>query len=216
MFEMIRADLRRKRMAYGVRPEDKTFFRHWVTPLLEFGTFTVISYRFGRWAYSIKIPVIRQFLIALYLFSDAFVVAVTGMKVHPESDIGPGLVIHTFSCVHVLAKKIGHSCTINQGVSIANVRGAGRPTVGNNCYFGAGCKVMGGVTVGDNVVVAANSLVISDVPSGCTVMGVPARIISREVSSPYLKAPVAPVSTPTQPAETAAKPVETATTAAAT
>lgn len=192
MFELIRADLDRKRRSYGVRPEDKTFFRQWITPFLEFGTFTVISYRFGRWAYGVKIPVIRQVLIALYLFGDAFQVAVTGMKVHPESDIGPGLVIHTFSCVHVLAKRIGHSCTINSGVSIANVRGSGRPTVGNNCYFGAGCKVMGGVTIGDNVVVAANSLVINDVPSGCTVMGVPARIISREVSSPYLKTPVIP------------------------
>jgi len=210
-------------MAYGVRPQDKTFFRHWVTPLLEFGTFTVISYRFGRWAYSVKIPVIRQILILMYLFGDAVVVAVTGMKVHPESEIGPGLVIHTFSCVHVLAKKIGHSCTINQGVSIANVRSSGRPTVGDNCYFGAGCKVMGGVTVGDNVVVAANSLVISDVPNGCTVMGVPARIISREVSSPYLKAPVVPVAAPTTPApkEPAAStnstsPAQPATTTAAT
>lgn len=52
---------------------------------------------------------------------------------------------------------------------------------------------MGGVTLGDNVVVAANSLVISDVPSNCTVMGVPARIISREVTSPYLKTPLVPL-----------------------
>jgi serine O-acetyltransferase len=216
MFEMISSDLRRKRMAYGVRPQDKTFFRHWVTPLLEFGTWAVFSFRFGRWAYRIKIPLVRQFLIGLHLFSDTVIVAITGMKVHPETEIGPGLVIHTFSCVHVLAKKIGHSCTINQGVSIANVRGSGRPTIGNNCYFGAGCKVMGGITLGDNVVVAANSLVISDVPSGCTVMGVPARIISREVSSPYLKAPVAPVPTSTPAADAAAKPVETATTTAST
>ena len=193
MFETIRADLARKRLAYGVRPEDKTFFRQWITPFLEFGTFTVIVYRFGRWAYGVKIPVIRQILIALYLFIDVFCVAVTGMKVHPESEIGPGLIIHTFSCVHVLVKRMGHSCTINQGVSLANVRGSGRPIIGNNCYFGAGCKVMGGVTMGDNVVVAANSLVISDVPSDCTVMGVPARIISREVTSPYLKTPLVPV-----------------------
>jgi serine O-acetyltransferase len=193
MFETIRADFARKRLAYGVRPEDNTFFRQWITPFLEFGTFTVLVYRFGRWAYGVKIPVIRQILIALYLFIDVFCVAVTGMKVHPESEIGPGLIIHTFSCVHVLVKRMGHSCTINQGVSLANVRGSGRPVIGNNCYFGAGCKVMGGVTLGDNVVVAANSLVISDVPSNCTVMGVPARIISREVTSPYLKTPLVPL-----------------------
>jgi serine O-acetyltransferase len=193
MFETIRADFARKRLAYGVRPEDNTFFRQWITPFLEFGTFTVLVYRFGRWAYGVKIPVIRQILIALYLFIDVFCVAVTGMKVHPESEIGPGLIIHTFSCVHVLVKRMGHSCTINQGVSLANVRGSGRPVIGNNCYFGAGCKVMGGVTLGDNVVVAANSLVISDVPSDCTVMGVPARIISREVTSPYLKTPLVPL-----------------------
>ena len=43
---------------------------------------------------------------------------------------------------------------------------------------------MGGVTIGDNVVVSANSLVIADVPSGCTVLGVPARVISRQAASP--------------------------------
>ena len=95
----------------------------------------------------------------------------------------------------VLVKSMGHSCTLNQGVSLGSVRGTGRPTIGNNCYFGAGCRVMGGVTIGDNVVVSANSLVVSDVPGGCTVMGVPARIISREVVSPYLKTPIAPTAT---------------------
>ena len=183
MFEMIRADLRRRRTVYGVGPEDKAFFRYWIAPWLGFGTLAVLSYRYGRWAYSIKIPVIRQILIGIYLFSDAFIAAITGMKVHPESEIGPGLVVHTFCSAIVLAKKIGANCTIDQGVSIANVRGQGRPTVGDNCYFEAGCKVMGGVTIGDNVVVVANSVVIHDVPSGCTVMGVPAKIISREVLS---------------------------------
>lgn len=82
-----------------------------------------------------------------------------------------------------------------------NVRGVGRATIGNNVYFGAGCKVVGAVTIGDNVVVSANSMVLSDVPSGTTVLGVPARVISREATSPYLKNPVMPV--------TAATPVET-------
>jgi len=197
MFELIRADLTRKMRGFGVRPEDQTFFRKRITPFLEFGTLAVIVYRFGSWAYSVKIPVIRQILIALYLFINVACMAITGIHIQRENKIGPGLVVHNFSGILLLAKEIGHSCTINQGVSLANVRGSGRPVIGNNCYFGVGCKVVGGVTLGDNVVVAANSLVINDVPSGCTVMGVPARIISREVTSPYLKTPSVPVTAAT-------------------
>ena len=67
MFETIRADIDRKVRGYGVRPQDKTFFRKRITPLLELGTLAVIVYRFGRWAYSLKIPVLRQLMIAIYL-----------------------------------------------------------------------------------------------------------------------------------------------------
>ena len=189
MFETIRADINRKIRGYGVRPQDKTFFRKRITPLLEFGTLAVIVHRFGRWVYSIKIPVLRQLMIFIYLVINTICLAITGIHVHRESDIGPGLVIHNSNCIFILATRIGHSCTVNQGVSVASVRGTGWPTLGNNVYLGAGCKVMGGVTVGDNVVVSANSLVVVDVPSNCTVMGVPARIISRETVSPYLKSP---------------------------
>jgi serine O-acetyltransferase len=189
MFENIRADLERKMRGYGVRRQDQSFFRKRITPLLEFGTLAVIVHRFGRWVYKIKIPVIRQLMIFIYLVVNTVCLAITGIHVHRESDIGPGLVIHNSNCIFILATKIGHSCTINQGVSVASVRGTGWPTLGNNVYLGAGCKVMGGVTVGDNVVVSANSLVIADVPSDCTVLGVPARIISRQTVSPYLKSP---------------------------
>lgn len=201
MFELIRADLDRKTRGFGVRPEDQTFFRKRITPFLEFGTFAVVVYRFGSWAYTVKIPIIRQILIALYLFVNVFCMAVTGIHIARENKIGPGLVIHNFSGILILANEIGHSCTLNQGASIMNVRGVGRATIGNNVYFGAGCKVVGAVTIGDNVVVSANSMVISDVPSGSTVLGVPARVISREANSPYLKNPVRPA-TPAAAAKT--------------
>lgn len=201
MFETIRADLRRKTTGFGVRPEDQTFFRKRITPYLEFGTFAVIVYRFGHWAYTVKTPVIRQIMIALYLFINVFCMAITGIHIARENTIGPGLVIHNFCSILVLTKEIGHSCTLNQGVSIMNVRGVGRATIGNNVYFGAGCKVVGAVTIGDNVVVSPNSLVVSDVPSGATVLGVPARVISREATSPYLKNPVMPVA-PAAPTKT--------------
>jgi serine O-acetyltransferase len=189
MFQNISADLERKMRGYGVRRQDQSFFRKRITPLLEFGTLAVIVHRFGRWVYKIKIPIIRQLMIFIYLVVNTLCLAITGIHVHRESDIGPGLVIHNSNCIFILATKIGHSCTVNQGVSVASVRGTGWPTLGNNVYLGAGCKVMGGVTVGDNVVVSANSLVMADVPSNCTVLGVPARIISRQTVSPYLKSP---------------------------
>ena len=190
MFETIRADIDRKVRGWGVRPQDKTFFRKRITPLLELGTLAVIVYRFGRWVYSLKIPVLRQLMIAIYLVINTICLMLTGIHIHWESDVGPGLVVHNCSCIFVLAKRIGHSCTVNQGVSIASIRETGRPTIGNNVYLGSGCKLMGGVIIGDNVVVSANSLVIADVPSNSTVMGVPARIISRQPVSPYLKSPV--------------------------
>ena len=67
MFETIRADIDRKIRAYGVRAKDQTFFRKRITPLLELGTVAVIVYRFGRWVYSLKIPVFRQLMIGIYL-----------------------------------------------------------------------------------------------------------------------------------------------------
>src|SRR5438876_1947122 len=106
MFENIRADLRRKTTAYGVRPEDQTFFRKRITPFLEFGTFAVLVYRFGSWAYKVKISIIRQILISVYLFINVACMIITAIHISAESKIGPGLVIYNFCLSLVLAKKI--------------------------------------------------------------------------------------------------------------
>src|SRR5437773_10755530 len=106
MFENIRADLRRKTTAYGVRPEDQTFFRKRITPFLEFGTFAVVVYRFGSWAYKVKVPVIRQILITLYLFINVACMIVTGIHIACEYDIWPCRVIPNFYAILVLATKI--------------------------------------------------------------------------------------------------------------
>jgi serine O-acetyltransferase len=192
MFETIRADINRKIRAYGVRPQDQTFFRKRITPLLELGTLAVVVYRFGRWAYSLKLPVLRQLMIAIYLVVNQLCLMMSGAHLQVESDIGPGLIVHNAVGVLILVKRMGHSCTLTQDVSIGTIRGEQRPTIGNNVFFGAGSKVFGPVTIGDNVVVCPNSFVAGDVPSNSTVMGVPARIISREAVSPYLTSPILP------------------------
>lgn len=94
--------------------------------------------------------------------------------------IGPGLFIqHGFATIS-LAKSIGANCWINQQVTIGYSEPSSRPIIGDNVRVYAGAKVLGGVRIGDNVIIGANCVVIRDVPDGVTVVGVPARIVRRD------------------------------------
>ena len=65
---------------------------------------------------------------------------------------------------------------LSQGVTIGD-RNGGRPIIGNNVGFGPGVKVLGKVTIGDNCFIAANAVVVKDMPANAIVGGVPAKII---------------------------------------
>lgn len=96
------------------------------------------------------------------------------------NDIGSGLFIqHGFSTV-ISAKSIGKNCWINQQVTIGNNGRNCNPTIGNNVCIRAGAKVIGGIKIGDNVIVGANAVVVKNVPPNCVVVGVPAYIIKRD------------------------------------
>lgn len=91
-------------------------------------------------------------------------------------DIGGGLIIqHGFSTI-INAKKIGKNCHIYQQVTIG-YNGTKSPTIGDNVRICCGAKVIGGVHVGNNVVIGANAVVCKDVPDNVVVVGVPAKII---------------------------------------
>lgn len=75
---------------------------------------------------------------------------------------------------------IGANCTIHQQVTIANDKDCHSATIGDNCYIGAGAKILGNVNIGDNVKIGANAVVLHDIPPNCTAVGVPAKIISHE------------------------------------
>ena len=93
--------------------------------------------------------------------------------------MGAGLFIqHGFSTI-IAAKHIGKNCWINQQVTIG-YNGGGKPTILDNVTINAGAKVIGGITIGNNVIIGANCVVIRDVPNNCTVVGIPARIIKRD------------------------------------
>jgi serine O-acetyltransferase len=178
VFDTVRGDLRRKKEWFL---SEKGWFVRDVRIFLEPGTIAVLVYRFGRWAHGLRVPVLKQLLTLVYLPAKAFVVMAFGIYIPVRADIGKGFTIHNFSSIFICDARIGENLIVFQNVTIGYLRGQPKPPeLGNNVFLGAGAKVLGSVKLGDNVVVGANSVVISDVPPNCMVMGVPARIISRE------------------------------------
>ncbi|HQO47908.1 MAG TPA: serine acetyltransferase, partial [Paludibacteraceae bacterium] len=94
-------------------------------------------------------------------------------------DIGPGLYIqHGFATI-ISAKSIGKDCWINQQVTIGYSNATDCPVLGDNVTIPAGAKIIGKVHIGDNSTAGANAVVVKNVPSNCTVVGVPAYIVKR-------------------------------------
>ena len=95
-------------------------------------------------------------------------------------NIGTGLFIqHGFSTI-IAAKSIGKNCWINQQVTIGYSNDNDCPIIMDNVSINAGAKVIGKVTVGENSIIGANAVVVKNVPSNCTVVGVPAYIVKRD------------------------------------
>jgi serine O-acetyltransferase len=95
------------------------------------------------------------------------------------SDIGEGFFIkHGFATI-IQCEHIGAGCQVNQQVTIGGDGKGGWPYLGDGVKVLSGAKVIGKVRIGDNVVIGANAVVVKDVPSNCTVGGVPAKIIRR-------------------------------------
>ena len=105
----------------------------------------------------------------------------TGIEIHPGARIGKRLVIdHGTGIVIGETAEIGDDCLLYQGVTLGGTGkdvGKRHPTLGNNVMVGSGAKVLGPFKVGDNARIAANSVVLREVPPNATVVGVPGRIV---------------------------------------
>ena len=109
---------------------------------------------------------------------------ITGIEIHPGAKIGKGLVIdHGMGVVIGETAEIGDNCTIYQGVTLGGTGkdvGKRHPTLGNNVLVGAGAKVLGPFKIGDNSKIAANAVVLDEIPDNCTAVGIPAKLVRRE------------------------------------
>lgn len=113
-----------------------------------------------------------------------------GISIPYQTKIGSGFYIGHFGGIVVSSgASIGTNCNLSQGVTIGQInRGPnkGTPHIGDHVYVGPGAKILGRITVGSNVAIGANAVVIKDVPDGAVVVGVPARVISHEGSADYI------------------------------
>lgn len=112
----------------------------------------------------------------------------TGIEIHPGAVIGRRVFIdHGSGIVIGETAEVGDECTIYQGVTLGGTsltRGAKRhPTLGRGVIVSAGAKVLGGFTVGDGARVGSNAVLLKEVPPGATAVGIPARILHKEVEA---------------------------------
>lgn len=101
----------------------------------------------------------------------------TGFQIDPNT-CGKGLCIYHYGYIIVNAQaSIGENCTLTPGVVVGQTDKGCVPIIGNNVTLCTGAKIVGNVHIGDNVIVAPNTVVIKDVPANATVSGVPSKII---------------------------------------
>ena len=108
----------------------------------------------------------------------------TGIEIHPGATIGRRVFIdHGMGVVIGETAEIGDDCTLYHGVTLGGVswdKGKRHPTLGRGVVVGAGAKILGPFTVGDEAKVGSNSVVVKAVPAGATVVGIPARVVEHE------------------------------------
>lgn len=151
--------------------------RNWLEVLFCYpGLQALLFHRLAHWLHSIGIPFIPRFISHTARF-------LTGIEIHPGAIIGQGVFIdHGMGVVIGETAIIGNYALIYQGVTLGGTgkqTGKRHPTVGENVVVGAGAKVLGNIQIGNNVRIGAGSVVLRDVPSDCTVVGVPGRIVYR-------------------------------------
>ena len=142
--------------------------------LLYNGLHATIHYRMAHW---LHIHGLRFTARLISQISKFF----TGIEIHPGATIGRRLVIdHGTGIVIGETTEIGDDCLLYQNVTLGGTGkdvGKRHPTLGNNVMVGSGAKVLGPFKVGDNARIAANSVVLREVPEGATVVGVPGRVV---------------------------------------
>jgi len=141
------------------------------------GLHAVMWHRWSHWLWQHDLRLLGR-------FSSHIARCLTGIEIHPAARVGRRLVIdHGMGVVIGQTAEVGDDCYFYHQVTLGVARassGKRHPTVGNTVIIGAGAKVLGPISVGDNARVGSNAVVLDNVPNGTTVVGIPARPVHRE------------------------------------
>lgn len=142
--------------------------------LLYPGVHALLFHRMAHWLWRHKLLFLARLVSQV---SRHF----TGVEIHPGAKIGRRLVIdHGMGIVIGETAQIGDDCLIYHGVTLGGTgkdQGKRHPTIGNGVLISAGAKVLGPFKVGDGARIAANAVVLKEIPPGATAVGVPAQVV---------------------------------------
>jgi serine O-acetyltransferase len=166
MFENLRGDLKAHGNRWGAQ-----------------GFWALAVYRFGRWRYSVRPVLLRKVFSLIYSILYKLIQIVTGIELPCEVEIGRNFVIDHFGGIVISGyARFGDDCRIRNGV-VVGLQRVGQPcapVIGNNVDIGAGAKILGDITIGDNVLIGANAVVTESVPADSIAVGVPAVVKPRK------------------------------------
>lgn len=159
MFENIRDDFRAHNRNWGAQ-----------------GFWVMIVYRFGRWRYGVRPPLVRKLFSLIYKLLFKLIQIVTGIELPCEAKVGRNFVIDHFGGIIVSGyAQFGDNCRIRNGVVVGlrRIDEKYAPIIGDNVDIGSGAKLLGPIHIGNNAIIGANAVVLSDVPA------TPSQLVSR-------------------------------------
>ena len=141
------------------------------------GIWALIWHRPANWCYNHNLKLIGRIISQRSRRK-------TGIEIHPGAKIGKRCFIdHGMAVIIGETTEIGDDVTIYQGVTLGGTgkdKGKRHPTIGNRVVISSGAKVLGPFKIGDDVKIGAGAVVLKEIPPGCTVVGVPGKIVKRK------------------------------------
>ncbi len=190
--DRLRADIARY---FSLYPTPPSRYRRMRTVMETEAIWAISVFRWGQYLQREASGFTRLLFKFPYQWAEKWIGLRVGIHIFPDAQIGPGFYIGHYGGIWISPlATLGANCNVGPGVVIG-VAGKGRskaPTLGDRVWVGPGAVLTGQITVGSGAVIAANSLVTSNLPDNAVAIGVPARVISYTGSANLIQLPEHP------------------------